>query len=574
MNERVKSAKNYSFHFDENEKTHSIFLAEEWLGSAHLVTKSLKRGIALHHGGIPQIVGDAILNDFRQKKYLFIVANNTLAQGVNLPIRTVIIHSCYRYNERKEKMERISTREYWNIAGRAGRATEETEGLIIHIQISNQDKRDINYYLEHKENVEPVNSALYKSLIQLIKGRLSENTLKEELDPEILALLVEEENLSDEIMFEILNGSISEIQATKNRIPFEKIREIALDVAKEINETISNPKIRALYSSTGLRTHSCKIIHTHVLENKQNLIKIFLKNEFFDIYNLIDLFLSICIQIPELKPKKKIEINQNNLLKSWISGYEINHIIRNSRFELSVEDLTSIIGDYFSYKLPWGISSYLNIAFEVLGIKKSFVQDYIKFFPSMVKFGVPNPVACWAMSIGITSRKIAINFADRYLSETDSPNYEDFLEWINQINIDVLSYDFNLKSPLIEDVSNSIFNSSFNDLLRDFQGIERVFPLFVEVKGINYGKRQKNLRFAQIGNKIELVRDYDNKIDKNSILVLLFNQDIGYIPREITQILALEIDIGTQFDSTIIDFDEFSGAPIIIIDIHNSESEE
>ena len=64
-------------------------MAEEWLGSEHLITKSLKHGIAIHHGKIPQIVGDAILNDFRQKKYNFIVANNTLAQGVNLPIKTV-----------------------------------------------------------------------------------------------------------------------------------------------------------------------------------------------------------------------------------------------------------------------------------------------------------------------------------------------------------------------------------------------------------------------------------------------------------------------------------------------------
>jgi superfamily II DNA/RNA helicase len=563
---KIEEESNNSY-FNDNGKIRSIILAEEWLGSEHLITKSLKHGIALHHGRIPQIVGDAILNDFRQKKYQFIVANNTLAQGVNLPIKTVIIHSCYRFNYNNNTNEKISAREYWNIAGRAGRATEETEGLIIHIAISNNDKSDFEYYLMHKDNVEPVYGALYNDLVDLINGNLTEEAIKEELDPEILALLVEEGNISAEVIDEILIGSISQIQAKKNQFPFEKIRKIFIDSAEEMNETIPDPKIKALFSTTGLKTKSCKLIYTHVEENVKYLNHVFLDHKFRDIESLINPLLSILTQIHEMGPNQQIELDYKALLLSWLNGDEINQISLKFVDKLGIEDLTRIIGDYFSYKLPWGISSYLNIASEILGINKTDLSDYIKFLPSMIKFGVPDPIACWAMSIGITSRRVAIDFAKKYRIETETPNYEDFLEWANNLAEDTLRYEFNLKSPLIEDVSTSIINSSYNELLSNYIGLNQTLPLFVKLEGINYGERQKNLINSKIGVKVKLVRNYKDFIDRNSILVYLFNKEIGYIPRQVAQILAIELDTGTKFDCRIINFDEYSDDPIIEINL-------
>ena len=511
LKEIIKLDKNE--HQNKDETIRSIILAEEWLGSEHYVTKCLKCGIAVHHGGIPQIVGDAILNDFRKNKYKFIVANNTLAQGVNLPIKTIIIHSCYRFNPNSKRMEKITAREYWNIAGRAGRATEETEGLIIHLGLDNKDEIDFNYYLMLKEDVEPVNTAIYTALIELISGRLSEEAIKEELDSEILALLVEENDLLVEDIDDILINSISQIQAKKNKIPFEKIRKLFIEKAEEINEEVPNSKIRALYSSTGLKTKSCISIHNHILENKELLKEIFSTYKIIDHEILITLLLDMSFQISETEPKQESEVEYNELLKMWLSGNEIDKISAHFSDKLKIEDLNIIIGDYFSYKLPWGVSSYLNIAYEILGIKKIELSDYIKFLPSMIKFGVPDPIACWAMSIGITSRRVAINFANKYRYESKNTNYEDFLEWINQLSDDTLRFDFNLKSPLIEDVSTSIMNSAHNELLWDYNGLINILPLIVEVKGINYIERQKNLINSEIGLEVKLVRNYNDMID-------------------------------------------------------------
>src|SRR6266566_808559 len=118
-------------YFLDRASTRSTLSASEWLGESHVVTEALKNGIAVHHGGLPEPVRKAIENDFRERQYRILIATNTLAQGVNLPIRTVVVHSCRRRSGWENEL--IPARDYWNVAGRAGRGGEETEGTIIHI---------------------------------------------------------------------------------------------------------------------------------------------------------------------------------------------------------------------------------------------------------------------------------------------------------------------------------------------------------------------------------------------------------------------------------------------------------
>ena len=55
----------------------------------------------------------------------FVVCTSTLAQGVNLPIRYLIVTSVY------QGKEQIKVRDFHNLIGRAGRAGMHTEGSIL-----------------------------------------------------------------------------------------------------------------------------------------------------------------------------------------------------------------------------------------------------------------------------------------------------------------------------------------------------------------------------------------------------------------------------------------------------------
>ncbi len=65
----------------------------------------------------------------------FVVCTSTLAQGVNLPIRYLIITSVY------QGMERIKVRDFHNLIGRAGRSGIHTEGSILFADPMVYDKR-------------------------------------------------------------------------------------------------------------------------------------------------------------------------------------------------------------------------------------------------------------------------------------------------------------------------------------------------------------------------------------------------------------------------------------------------
>ena len=180
----------------------------------------LKYGIGVHYGDLPEVLRKSVEADFRGRGLRVLIATNTLAQGVNSPVKTVIIHSCRRFMDDSHPSERIPARDYWNIAGRAGRAGEETEGLIIHITKGAQDKGDFEHYRRLRDDVEPVESALYQILKSLAEDRISEEALENKLDPEILALLVEEcqdpfKCDMKDLFEKILDGSLVRVQAAR-----------------------------------------------------------------------------------------------------------------------------------------------------------------------------------------------------------------------------------------------------------------------------------------------------------------------------------------------------------------------
>lgn len=562
------TGKDVPHYFQESKDKCSYILSKEWLGKEHLLTKSLKNGITLHHGRLPDVIRTSIEKDFRRKKIQVIIATNTLAQGVNLPISTIIIHSCRRYIENVS--ERISAMDYWNIAGRAGRAGEETTGLIIHIKINERDEKDFQYYKKHRENVEPIRGALFQSLIDLIQNRISEEKFITELDPEILALLVEEspKALSMNLIQEILNESLVQFQISRTSYSIEKLNQIFLKVVNRIKTIIHDPEFLATYSSTGLSSNSCRLIQNHIEENEEDIRNLLLNGKLNQLEDIINLFLDICLTIPEIQPYREFEGSYSNLLKIWVEGTEIQDLMVEYKDQAgSYESLGQFIDDLFRYRLPWGISSYIRIAIKTLKIDREKLSDFMKFFPSMVKFGVPDPIACWAMSVGIPSRQAAIEIASSYREFSIKCSYGDFLEWLNTLSYERLQHQFKFRSPLLEDVSRSIFISSVNPILRKFNNIEDFLPCEVEVRGIRYNNRRVVALQVQIGQGVNLIRDYDNTIDRNAIGIYWLNQHLGYVPHEIAQILAPELDTGIFLDAEIVGIDKSVPVPKIKIKI-------
>ncbi|WP_198009990.1 helicase-related protein [Legionella tunisiensis] len=104
------------------------------IGSEAPATISAKHGIFTHHNNTPHGIRLSVEHAMRKNLVRFVICTSTLAQGVNLPIRYLIITSVY------QGMERIKIRDFHNLIGRAGRAGMHTEGSILFTDPTVYDK--------------------------------------------------------------------------------------------------------------------------------------------------------------------------------------------------------------------------------------------------------------------------------------------------------------------------------------------------------------------------------------------------------------------------------------------------
>ena len=121
-----------------------ILAAGERTRVSELLAELVKRGAAFHHAGLGGAHRRIIEDEFRSGKIKVVAATPTLAFGVNLPARTVIIHDYRRY-EPGYGYYPIAVLEYKQMAGRAGRPKYDKVGEAVLIA-KTDDERD--YLLE------------------------------------------------------------------------------------------------------------------------------------------------------------------------------------------------------------------------------------------------------------------------------------------------------------------------------------------------------------------------------------------------------------------------------------------
>ena len=107
-----------------------VQLAEQRMGTTHNLVEVLRRGVAYHHAALPADIQAEIEDAVRQGAIDIICATSTLTEGINLPVRTVII-SERGYYDGIQFHTLIDSAGLMNAAGRAGRAGRETEGWVV-----------------------------------------------------------------------------------------------------------------------------------------------------------------------------------------------------------------------------------------------------------------------------------------------------------------------------------------------------------------------------------------------------------------------------------------------------------
>ncbi|HJJ55777.1 MAG TPA: ATP-dependent DNA helicase, partial [Methanocorpusculum sp.] len=98
--------------------------------SGKVLADSILWGVAFHHAGLPRKARETVEEGFRKGDIKVIASTPTLAAGLNLPARRVIIRDYKRY-ESGEGLKPIPIMEYKQMAGRAGRPRLDPYGESI-----------------------------------------------------------------------------------------------------------------------------------------------------------------------------------------------------------------------------------------------------------------------------------------------------------------------------------------------------------------------------------------------------------------------------------------------------------
>lgn len=114
----------------------------------------IKCGVSYHHAGLTPEARRFIERAFRDRMIKYLSATPTLAMGVNLPARVVIINSYYYSGGGREK---ISVLEYKQLAGRAGRPQYDPYGIVV-VAKDARHVKEAEYYI--KGFPEPITSTL------------------------------------------------------------------------------------------------------------------------------------------------------------------------------------------------------------------------------------------------------------------------------------------------------------------------------------------------------------------------------------------------------------------------------
>ena len=142
-----------------SEASRRILTSGEETSLSRLLAEVVAKGSAFHHAGLEAEHRRIVEDYYRARALKLLAATPTLAAGINLPARRVVIADMTRYDAEHGGNAEISVLEYRQMAGRAGRPQYDDHGETVMIPPPSAPSAD---FLEHyaKEPPEPIQSRL------------------------------------------------------------------------------------------------------------------------------------------------------------------------------------------------------------------------------------------------------------------------------------------------------------------------------------------------------------------------------------------------------------------------------
>ena len=454
---------------DAQEVVRLTHLHVENLGADAPASQSAAHGIFSHHGNTPHGIRLAVEHAMRDDLVRFVVCTSTLAQGVNLPIRYLIVTSIY------QGMERIKVRDFHNLIGRAGRAGMHTEGSILFADPVIFDKRkarnDKWRWDQVKELLEPRNSepciSNLLSIFDPIKSDDEKYAITMEAldfakayidDPDEVAKLAagiaarhgdkkfsqdgverqiawrislicavesfllshwdeSEAGLSEADVTRLAEGTLAFFLADDQKKGH--IRELFQLLAENISTNITDPARRKIYGRTLYGIQDAQAIEGWVQSNADSLLSIVDETEALDLaWPLLTRHINGGVFTKFDKPEVLKEISHG-----WISGKPFSDLLKiirkrkakmiwgTRRREFRIDHVVDVCEGTLAYDGALVVGAVSEFIETLAQDGAGYLINRLQLFQKRLKYGLPTETTVALYELGFSDRVISQDLA-------------------------------------------------------------------------------------------------------------------------------------------------------------------
>jgi hypothetical protein len=403
------------------------------LGDDHPLVAVLPHGVGFHHAGLPIEVLEALEQAVRDDTLPYLTCTSTLTDGVNLPVRTVIIYD--QAYQGQDEQARLRGARLVNAMGRAGRAGKETEGWIVLVRAADPTQADFRDLNPDTEALAVTSSLATEAALHAFAAleqamREDEDALFAPADPAV----------SDFISFVWLMLAIEEGRGTDPD---------AADLAAIVDSTLAaqSPQARAAcltaaeavrgaYARTGAEARrrwprtatsigSARIIDRLARRVAAAIIRQHGQGTLGDIGGPVSVISRMrraimqLLDLPEAPPWRyrasprgaEIEVDPVGLLTGWLTGTSLPglaqaHLAAAVDPGWRIEQMVDAVSGHFEHYLAWTAGALVELVNSRLadaGLEERLCPD----LGSYIRYGVGNPHALILMTSGIRSRRLA-----------------------------------------------------------------------------------------------------------------------------------------------------------------------
>lgn len=461
------------FDGSKSELSTALLIGEEWFGADHPILQCLKLGVAIHHGALPTPFRKEVERLLRLGSLKVTVSSPTLAQGLNLSATSLLFFGL------KRGRSMLSSADFRNVVGRAGRAYVDLEGLVLNPIFKNVSsrRRDWNNLVSDKVG-RGMESGLVQLVIQLLTRMMRKigsddleglmeyvannaawkfpsvddqsgveeveaehewNDSLASLDTAILSLLGGDEIAEaaiEKTLDAVLGSSLWQRRLMRKTAPIRAALRAGLAGRAQSIWRQSTSAERRGYFLAGVGLETGKQLDQNaerlrsLLEQADKAVR---TGDDDKAVVFITEFAEIVFEIEPFKPDKLPE-NWREILAAWLRGESIASFTK-----ATIAPTLGFIEQVLVYRLPWALEAVRVHASAAAG--RLYVQTGVGMAVAAVETGALDRTASQLMRAGFTARMAAIGVAEQGLGSPKS--MPELREWVRSAPLEALAQDLN-----------------------------------------------------------------------------------------------------------------------------------